>query len=195
MTEILRDIGLVLLGAILAFAAERLSDYYKQRQQKREAFQRLDRMLETVKQAVGHGHDFKNKGDWSTELDALAKADQDWLDQLYEPLKRIAWQVRDQSFDHGKSDAAVYCCDELILDLALLQLKLLPLIPMKSQLRQAAAKRLASQAVLCWQGVLLGDPTEHAEKFLKQWNEGKVTVDKKFAMSSVLGTGEKSSAQ
>jgi hypothetical protein len=190
MPELLKDIGLVVLGAILGFAAERLAEHYKQRKRKREVLRRLDRMLTNVKHAVAHGHDFTNKAHWYGELDALANVDRDWLDQLYEPLKRIAWRIRDQSFDHAKSDAVDYCCDELILDLALFQLTLLPLIRMKSELRQATQKRLAREAVLCWHGILDGDAAEQVERFVKHWHEGKVTVDKKFAMSSVLGREE-----
>ena len=188
--EYLSDVGLVILGAILTFVTERLSGYFKQRKQKQDAFNRLDRMLTTIKQAVDHGHDFKNKNDWYLELDALAKADRGWLYQFYEPLKVIAWRIRDQTFMHGQSDAEAYCCDELILDLALLQLKLLPMIPMKLKLRQATTQKLAREVVLMNLGVLIGEPTELVERFLKNWNEGKVTLDKKFAMSIVLGTGE-----
>lgn len=189
MYGVVKDLALLIVGVILGIVGNRLSECYKERNQKRDALQRLDRMLTTVKQAVDHGHDFSNKADWYQELNDLAIADRAWLGQLYEPIKRIAWRIRDLSFDHEKRDAEEYCCDELILDLALLQLKLLPLIPMKSNALEAKAKELAQEVILNWLGVLGNDTTQRVEKFLKHLDEGKVTLDKKYAMSSVLGTG------
>ena len=189
MFDIWKDIGLLFLGAIIAFVADRLSEQYKQRKQKRDTLERLENMLATIKQAVDHGHDFNNKSDWYAELDSLANKDRDWLGPFYEPLKRIAWRIRDQSFDHSMPDAADYCCDELIVDLTLLQLKLLPLIPMKSTHRSDKENELAGEAVLCLTGALLGDISDHAEKFLKDWGEEKINLDEKYAMSSVLGKG------
>jgi hypothetical protein len=185
MAEIMKNIAMVVLGSILAFVAGRLAEQIKQHKQKLDALRRLDRMMANVKSAVGHGHDFSNKGDWFAELQTLADVDRGWLDDLYEPIKRIAWRIRDQSFDHEKPED--YCCDELIIDLALTQLKILPMIPMKLKRRQVTARKLANQVLLCQNGILVGDSSELVEKFLKQWDEGKITIDKMFAMSSVVG--------
>jgi len=192
VNEILQDIVLVILGALLALVSGRLLEHYKERKQRQVAFQRLDSMLLAVRQAVAHDHNFKNKADWYKELDDLAKVDRAWLGQLYEPIKQIAWRVRDQSFDHDKADAAEYCCDELIMDLSLLQLKLLPLILMRRDRREATARALARTILINWYGTLSFDPAadeQYVDRFLKDWAEDKVTVNSKYAMSSVLGVG------
>jgi hypothetical protein len=187
LNSFLNDLVLVVLGAALAVAGERALQSGKDRKQRRDALRRLNSMADDVRRSVAHGHDFHNKSDWSTELNDLANEDRSWLGGLYEPLKRISWEIRDRSFNHKSADASEYCCDELILDLTLLQLKILPQIPLRRSVREKAAQHLAHDVLVCWHGVMPSDDTEQVATFLQAWRAGNVTVDRKYAMSSVLG--------
>ena len=60
---------------------------------------------------------------------------------------------------------------------------------MAQSIRETKGKELAYEVVLMGWGVLFGDNTQRVKEFLRQLDEGKVTLDKKYAMSSVLGTG------
>ena len=102
MNEFLKDVILIISGAIIGIIVNWIYEYFKIRKQKKNALIRLDQMLSTIRQAVDHGHDFKNKMDWCEELDALAYSDRKWLGKFYEPIKIIAWRIRDQSFDHER---------------------------------------------------------------------------------------------
>jgi hypothetical protein len=80
-----------------------------------------------VRKAVAHGHDFANRLDWVKELQKLADTYRDLIPDLYMPIQRISWKVRDHSFDHNLEDSSQYCCDELITDLRALQFEVLKL--------------------------------------------------------------------
>jgi hypothetical protein len=104
--------------------------YQRQRElqeQKQDAFRRLDQLVSAVAHSVAHDHNFRNKADWSAELDELANADRNWLGDLYLYVKNISWKVRDGTFSHGAPDASKYCCSELLADLYFLQMNILPL--------------------------------------------------------------------
>lgn len=183
-----RDVALVVLGAVLgallALIVNRVESRRKERKQQRQALRRVSRMLSAVRAAVAHGHDFSNKSDWYRELKVLARKDRQWLDDLYEPTCQIAWHIRDHSFDHEKSDAEKYCCDELLVDLSFLELSLLPLVRMGRDEREAITRKLAREIVTNRWGVLPQERVDPlVDEFLEKWRRGDLALDSKYAIS------------
>ncbi len=183
--EIVKDLGLVTLGALLALVSQWIFEKWKLRNQKIAAFNRLDRLVSEVANSVGHGHDFTNKADWQRELDELAMADREWLGDLYEPVKKISWQIRDHTFEHSEKDSTNYCCDELLLDLYFLQLVILPLIPLPRKQADGRARKLGEQIIINTWGVVGGDDIfqKQVDEFLKKWKAGTLKLGDEFAVA------------
>jgi hypothetical protein len=202
MSELVKDIGLVMLGAALKWLGDRLSEWWKLRNQKLEAFRRLDTLIAAVSAAVGHGHDFANKDDWHKELNDLANKDREWLGDLYESVKRISWRIRDHSFDHDQPDSTRYCCDELLTDLSLLQLAILKQVPMPKEQIAEKAEQLAYSVFLNTTGVGAfrseGDremaevEREAVQSMLSDWRQGTLRVGEEYATSRFWRGGEQS---
>lgn len=175
MVEVLTDIGLVVLGSFLALFTQWVLQRRNLGKQKQQAFRRLDGMMSRVSESVAHGDAFKNKDDWKKELDDLARAERPWLGELYGAVQEVSWAIRDHSFDHANEDAAQYCCDELLIDLCLLQLEMLPSIQLPRRKYRVKEMELGREIIQNKVGATtspIGD--DRVREFLQQLAAGNV---------------------
>lgn len=81
--------------------------------------QLMDLLFEIEKAITIYPHTMENKERWARRLTNFAKENLSGNNKLKHCSELIAWKLQDHSFDHGKDDSSIYCCDELLLDLYL----------------------------------------------------------------------------
>lgn len=127
--EIVKIAGGVILGVftviLYPIIKDKLNVLITKKQESPRVLFEIEDISKEIKSAISYQpHKVHNKAAWVTRLNNYADGNKDNLDELQHTIKKIAWRIEDSNFDHDPNNI-VYCCDELKIDLTLLQFALL----------------------------------------------------------------------
>jgi hypothetical protein len=179
--EVLKNIGLLLLGAALSVVGAEIRSRWRQRNVQLRTLSRLDWIMKTIKadlypENVGH------KSLWARELDELAKDTRSTMFRVTIPLQIIARQIRHHSFSHEESKHEEYGCDELLKDLYVLRLGTLLPPPWFDERMKGISTNVIRDIVINTYGVLGEDQVkEKVNEMFEEWKKGELRFGKEFA--------------
>lgn len=159
--EALNEVLFLLLGVLLAFLFGWLRHRLQRQSARVEALALLRALSDVVSRDVDHAERFRHKDRWAGEIGEVAGIVRGDLPTIYGDLKRLAWQIEASSFSHEQSDSGVYCCDELLSDLAALQLLVLRELrstwmirqPFKRKELERVARDAIRTLIICRDGI------------------------------------------
>lgn len=180
----------LILGAAMTIATQSIIEHRKTTIQEQDARAKLDSLVEWILSDVGHGSSFDDKEEWQTNLEHFAEVKRDWLGELYFPAKKILWKIRKHSFEHDSEESIHYCVDELVTDLSLLQLELLPVV--HDEETEERAKSYMDRIVTNLMGVVIREPNVTyrddplVDEYYKMWKSGELKFGDEFVMAQYL---------